>query len=251
MIKELRAERGRERMAADREAHKKAETGSSKPSYVKPQTAIGPSPAEARALEQRDKLLKFQAENAQRTTVRDEAADFDVSLTGSMWATPEERAMALKKQQKLLREMEWNALPEYEKRRQVVSIDISGKKVFKKTTMAKVERPPSPTEDEEYDGGSYGFGALAETDGNGQEQGGHGGAFSRNPLLGGGMIRPVYDPGEGQKLPGRKDKKNTTWRRVQDDRDNNESVILDGGVYGSGVTVGGGGGGGGDEPGCG
>ncbi|KAM7185433.1 hypothetical protein V8F20_011805 [Naviculisporaceae sp. PSN 640] len=246
MIKELRAERGRERMAADREAHKKAETGSSKPSYVKPQTALGPSPAEAKALEQRDKLLKFQAENAQRTTVRDEAADFDVTLTGSMWASPEERAMALKKQQKLLRDMEWNALPEYEKRRQVVSIDISGRKVFKKTTMAKVERPPSPPEEkEDY---SYGYGgASGETDGNRQTQGGQGGAFSRNPLLGGGMIRPVYDPGEG-KLPGRKDKKNSTWRRVQDDRDDNEAVILDGGVYGSAVTVGAGGG---DEPECG
>ncbi|KAM7216821.1 hypothetical protein V8F06_007798 [Rhypophila decipiens] len=240
MISELKAERGRERMAADREANKKAQSGSSKPSYVKPQVAIGPSPAEAKALEQRDKLLKFQAENAQRTTVRDEAADFDVTVSGSMWASPEERAIALKKQQKLLRDMEWNALPEYEKRKQVVSIDISGKKVLKKTTMAKVERPPSPTEEEDT---SYGY-ALAETDGNRQAQGG---AFSRNPLLGGGMIKPVYDAGEAQKLPGRKDRTNTSWRRVQDDLDDNQAVILDGGAYGQSVTVGGGG----DEPECG
>ena len=54
--------------------------------------------------------------------------------------------MALKKQQKLLREMEWNALPEYEKRRQVVSIDISGRKVFKKTTcsLTRWHRNPPP-----------------------------------------------------------------------------------------------------------
>ena len=244
MIKELKADRGREKMAADREANKKHDNV--KPSYVKPRQAIGPSPAEAMALEHRDRLLNFQSENAQRTTVRDEAADFDATVSGSMWSSPEERAMALKKQQKLLREMEWNALPEYEKRKQVVSIDISGRKVFKKTTMAKVERPPSPTDEVV----SY-RSILGETDGN-RSANVQGGAFSQNPLLGGGMIRPLYDPSagaeDGKKLAGRKDKKNTTWRRVQDDRDDNEAVILDGGVYGSGTTTSGGGG---DEPECG
>lgn len=37
------------------------------------------SEAETKALEHRDRLLGFQAQNAQRTTVRDEASDFDVS----------------------------------------------------------------------------------------------------------------------------------------------------------------------------
>lgn len=151
-----------------------------------------------------------------------------------MWASPEERALALKKQQKLLREMEWNALPEYEKRRQVVSIDITGRKVFKK--MAKIERPPSP----EDDGGGV---VLAETDGNK----GHGGAFSRNPLLG-GLIKPVYivdDKGKGVELEARRSDKATRWRKVQDDLDDNEAIILDGGTRGptrAGIS---------DEPECG
>ncbi|KAK3323331.1 hypothetical protein B0T19DRAFT_201581 [Cercophora scortea] len=253
MVRELRAERGREKQAADREAHRRADAvGPARP-FALPRT-LEPSPEEAAALAHRDRLLTFQAQNAQRTTVRDEAADFDATPTGgggSIWATPEERALALKKQQKLLREMEWNALPEYEKRRQVVSIDLVGKKVLKK--MAKVERPPSPKEDkdkeeEEYYDAGYGTAAvLGETSGNRGKA--SGGAFSRNPLLS-GLIKPAYEVKE-ELLPGRKDKNVAKWRRVQDNLDDNEAVILDGGVYG------GGGGGevdgkrGGDEPACG
>ncbi|KAK1759014.1 putative zinc finger motif, C2HC5-type-domain-containing protein [Echria macrotheca] len=221
MIKELKAERGREKQAADREAHKRADVGGTPRPFTKPR-GDDPSPAEARALEQRDRLLGFQAQNAQRTTIRDEAADFDVTDAGSMWATPEERALALKKQQNLMREMEWNALPEYEKRTQVVSIDLTGRKVFKK--MAKIERPPSPTEDADE------IPILRETSGNQ----GHGGAFSRNPLLG-SLIKPVFvvdEKGKGVELEGRKSDKNTRWRRVQDDLDDNAAIILDGGARG-------------------
>ncbi|OAA67107.1 c2hc5 finger protein [Niveomyces insectorum RCEF 264] len=263
------------------------------------------SPAEAQARAHRDRLLAFQAQNAQRTTVRDEAADFDVGAAlqaqaeggddnpgsasgGSIWATPTERAHALQQQQKLLREMAWNSRPEYEKRQQVLSIDLTGRKVFRKTVVA-AERPRTPDsekdEDEEDadDGAFGGSGAsvLAEADanrGSGGGGGGGGGAFSKNPLLG-RLIKPVYDPkarrskigtdrpevkkGQGQgkgkgkgkgspeeaesetveqPLPGRSDNPNaaTRWRRVQDDLDDNEAVILDGGLYGSAVV--------GDEP---
>jgi hypothetical protein len=205
MIKELRAERGREKMAADREAHKKADVGGTPRPYTRPR-GDGMTPAELKALEHRDRLLGFQAQNAQRTTIRDEVADFDVSVSGSMWASPEERALALKKQQKLLRDMEWNALPEYEKRRQVVSIDLSGRKILKK--MAKIERPPSP---EDIANPSNSTTALRQIDGNK----GHGGAFSENPLLN-GLIRPVYENNEEGKLEGRKDQ-DKRWRKVQDD----------------------------------
>ena len=60
----------------------------------------------------RDKLLGFQANNARRTQIHDEAADFDIPTSGTnMWASPAERAKQLKQQQKVLREMEWNARP--------------------------------------------------------------------------------------------------------------------------------------------
>lgn len=237
MIKELRQERGREKMAADREAHKKTGTGGgqSQRSYANPLKEVGLagpedlSVAEAMARQHRDKLLAFQAQNAKRTTVKDEAADFDPSLAGSMWATPEERAMALKRQQKLMREMEWSAKPEYEKRQQIISIDITGKKVFKQTV--NLERPPSP--DNHVDTEDVKSRAVVTIEDGGQ---GHGGAYSKNPLLG-GLIRPIYEPkGKQAELPGKR-ARGTRWRRVQDDLDDNEAVILDGGIRGERAEV--------------
>ncbi|KAJ8109786.1 hypothetical protein ONZ43_g6041 [Nemania bipapillata] len=217
----------------DRQAHKRAEVSKTPAPFSKPkETYNASSEAEAKALEHRDRLLGFQAQNARRTTVRDEAADFDVSgavagTGGNMWATPEERARELKRQQKILREMEWNARPEYEKRRQVVSIDLVGGKVVRR--MAPVERPASPEEEE--GGRAGGVAALEETSGNRGGGNGHGGAFSKNPLLG-GLIKPVFDAkGKGVAQEGRKAHA-TKWRRVQDDLDDNEGLILDGGVYG-------------------
>lgn len=246
MIRELKDERGREKQAANREAHKRADVASAPRPFTKPRTGFEEvDEAEAKAREHRDKLLNFQAQNARRTTVRDEAADFDVSgamggMGGSMWASPEERAKELKRQQKLLREMEWNARPDYEKREQVVSIDLVGGKVVKKM-MARERLVTPPEEDEDGRGG-----VLEDIDANARSAAG--GAFSKNPLLG-GMIKPVYDlKGKGVALEGRKDRA-TRWRRVQDDFDDNEAVILDGGVYGgkdvaaTGST--------GDGPGCG
>ncbi|KAI0592863.1 putative zinc finger motif, C2HC5-type-domain-containing protein [Biscogniauxia sp. FL1348] len=228
MIRELRAEKGREKMAIDREAHKKAEVSRTPAPFSRPREPT--SEAEAKALENRDRLLGFQAQNAQRTTVRDEAADFDVSgavagTGGNMWASPEERARELKRQQKILREMEWNARPDYEKRKQVVSIDLVGRKIVRK--MAAVERPPSSDEDDD-ELPVRTTPALVETSGN---RGSNSGTFSKNPLLG-GLIKPVFNAkGKGAPLEGRATGP-TRWRRVQDDLDDNEAVILDGGVYG-------------------
>ncbi|KAI5298895.1 Glucosaminyl phosphatidylinositol (GlcN-PI) nositol acylation protein, partial [Ascosphaera pollenicola] len=58
------------------------------------------------------------------------------------------------------------------------------------------------------------------------------GAFGHNPLLAsGGLVRPVWDPkGKGNATRHREQKQ--TWRRVQDDNDDNEQWILDGGLHG-------------------
>ena len=227
MIRELREERGREKMAMDASSHRRAEI-SQKPAPFTTPRDTNLSPAELKAKEHRDRLLGFQAQNARRTTVRDEAADFETPMTsgGNIWASPAERAKVLKKQQKVLAEQEWNARPEYEKRRQVVSIDLVKGKVMKK--MSAVERPQrvdSESESEED---------LEEemlSQGSGDKSGGK---FSRNPLLG-GLIKPVYDSGSANGKGKEKDQtmpRKKTWRRVQDDLDDNEAVILDGGVYG-------------------
>ena len=135
----------------------------------------------------------------------------------------------------MLREQEWNAKPEYEKRKVVVSVDLVGGKVVRR--MGRVEKPKE--EQEEGDGDD---GVEAGADGNGNAGEGEsisgGGAFSKNPLLG-GLIRPVWK-GKGKEATtetGGEDKENqprkNTWRRVQDDDDDdNEAWILDGGVYG-------------------
>lgn len=247
MVRQLKDDRGKERMAVNAAANRRAEI-SQKPAPFSQNKASAastdPSLSDAadKARMHRDKLLNFQAQNARRTTVRDEAADFDVSHAasgtgGSMWSTPEERAKELKRQQKLLREMEWNARPEYEKRQQVLSIDIVNGKVVRK--MAPAERPKTPEDDEDIEPVTPPA-AVSNV-------GRTGGAFSGNPLLG-SIMKPVFQAEEG--ALGRKDAEKagkTRWRRVQDSMADNENVILDGGIRGhvaetSGMS---------DEPACG
>ncbi|RDW80513.1 hypothetical protein BP5796_05211 [Coleophoma crateriformis] len=237
IIRELREERGREKMALDASSHRRAEISKKPAPFSGPKVEIGNlSPAEAKAKEHRDKLLSFQAQNAKRTTVHDEAADFETPMTsrGDLWASPAERARQLKMQQKVLAEQEWNARPEYEKRRQVVSIDLVKGKIVKR--MGAVERPVERVESEEEVEE-----VLPVSDASGNRGAG---TFSRNPLLG-GLIKPIWkgkDKGSEEEAPKKK-----AWRRVQDDMDDNEAVILDGGVYGSGMNNGAFG----DEPACG
>ena len=222
MIQTLREDRGREKMILDNAGHRRAEVAK-KPIPFAPKAAEAMmSPAEAKAKEHRDRLLGFQAQNAKRTTVKDEAADFETPTTArtNLWASPAERAKQLKQQQKVLAEQEWNARPEYEKRRQVVSIDITGRKAVKR--MAAVERPKIEYESEEEPE------PLPLSDSSGNRGGG---TFSKNPLLG-GLIKPVYDSGKGKEKEKEDVPKKKMWRRVQDDLDDNEAIILDGGALG-------------------
>lgn len=100
----------------------------------------------------------------------------------------------------------------------------------------QAERPKIEVEDE----------VVEETGQNGpngdrQELGGGGGAFSNNPLLTSGkLIRPVWkskDGEEGVKSEGKQRERRSVWRRVQDDNEDNEQWILDGGLRGYGVET--------------
>lgn len=238
MVSVLREERGKEKMAANNASQKRAEVSLaprpfSTPGATTPASSNPASDVEleneklAKAKQHRDKLLAFQAQNARRTQVHDEAADFETTTAGlSMWASPQERAMQLKKQQKALREQEWNARPEYEKRKVVASIDLSGKKLVRR--MAPTERPATPESEEEpaeETSGPTTYYHKSLSKGSG--------AFSTNPLLG-GLIRPTFklDESKGKE---KSSERKQAWRRVQDDNDDNEQWILDGGVYGSGA----------------
>lgn len=181
------------------------------------------------AKQHRDKLLAYQAENARRTHIIDEAADFETPTSGqNIWSSPVERAAQLKRQQKVLREQEWNGRPEYEKRKVVLSVDLVGGKAVKR--MGTVDRPKEEDQEEMVD--------TKVESGEGRGSTSSSGAFSKNPLMG-ELIRPVWkgkgrgDAAEGK---GEEEKENqprkSAWRRVQDDEDDNEAWILDGGVYG-------------------
>ena len=198
-----------------------------------------------------------------------------------MWSSPVERAAQLKRQQKVLREQEWNARPEYEKRKMVVSVDLVGGKVVKRMGEVKredVEGEDRDVEDEdENEDGAIPHSSATEANAKNSTRGT--GAFGRNPLMG-GLIRPVWrrrddaddhngngkgkgrereeggagaggwdlggdwgGDGQGDGNDDDDDNKenrhrnniktnNNTWRRVQDDNDDNEAWILDGGVYG-------------------
>lgn len=227
MVKALREERGKEKMASNNASQKRAEVSMAPRPFSTPKerTPVSSNPASdseneklAKAKQHRDKLLAFQAQNARRTQVHDEAADFETPTAGlSMWASPQERAMQLKRQQKALREQEWNMRPDYDKRKMVASIDLVGGKIVKR--MAAVERPPTPESDDD----------LAQPIAVGNHTASGEGAFSRNPLMG-GLIRPTFKAdGKGKE---KEREKKQRWRRVQDDNDDNEQWILDGGVYG-------------------
>lgn len=246
IVKELKADRAQEKQAIDRAAHRRVET--TKNPYVSRAAAVpaGPTPAELsrgnedglsaaeKAQAHRDRLLGFQAQNASRTRVYDEAADFSTPDVGvSQWAGPMERARLLKQQQKVLREQEWNARPEYEKKREMVSLDVVGGKLVKTFKRVDIKYQDTVGDKENID-------EAEGIDTAGYEQADartSGGAYSRNPLIG-GLIRPVFTPPEGK---GKEDDegqtRKKTWRRVQDDYDDNEEVILDGGVYGSGSLL--------------
>lgn len=261
VLRVLKDERGAARMQANNAAHRRADvalgkarayTGrdflaqmssaaSSTGTSPLSSNAATPAPSDdesgggaaaAKAKAHRDKLLNFQANNARRTTVHDEAADFDVPAAGTnMWASPVERAQQLKRQQRVLREMEWNARPEYERRRVVASIDVVGGKVVRR--MAEVERPNFDVEAEE-EGSHGGVAVPPETPAAGGKEnagGDGGGAFSRNPLAA-GLIRPVAKQSKGKDKDTARRETRSTWRRVQMDADDNEQWILDGGMAG-------------------
>ncbi|KAK5090012.1 hypothetical protein LTR05_000181 [Lithohypha guttulata] len=235
MIRALKDERGVEKMATHNASISASRSGGGTPMFSSPDVSGDESSsAAARARAHRDRLLAFQRENAQRTKVHDEASDYDMTLThgATQWMTPMQRAAALKKQQQYLREMEEANRPEWEKKRTVMSMSVKNGKLVK--TFEKVQAPSAMKPQEEE-------AVLDEgQDRNDERQHlGGSGAFSKNPLLASGsLIRPLWKPKEGEDVNGKapRERKNV-WRRVQDDNEDNESWILDGGLRGYGVVT--------------
>jgi hypothetical protein len=253
MIRELKRERGEEKMAEHNlsvSIAKGAKGGASPRSFsgvVTPESGASGDEAAVRARAHRDKLLGFQANNAQRTKIHDEAADYDLGSGGGgrglQWMSPVQRAAALKKQQAYAREVEEMGRPDWEREKTVVSLNIKGGKLMKTYKKERVRQPEAAADmvdDAEV---------VEEIDAVG---GAVKGNFGDNPLLkGGGLIRPIWVPqgdsgdstGTGQQDAKGKGKESererkSVWRRVQDDNEDNEQWILDGGIKGHSVEDG-------------
>ena len=220
MIRELRAERGQEKMRAHNESVQRDGSG------PRPTGSSSPTMLDA-AKAHRDKLLQFQAQNARRTKVVDEAADFETpNVASTLWMSPAQRALALKKQQRIQRELEQKARPEWETKKTVMSLDIKGGKVRRVYQSAAVEPTAESTSEPD---------AMDTVEPEASAEHGRGHAFSRNPLIAaGGLMRPVWHAPTGKTpIEGtRRTERQQTWRRVQDDNDDNEQWILDGGLHG-------------------
>jgi hypothetical protein len=229
MIRALKDERGQERMVAHNASA--TQSGSGTPIFgfrggntpdSSGDEALG---AAARARAHRDKLLAFQRENAQRTKVHDEAADYDMTLTpgASQWMSPVQRAAALKKQQKYMREMEELNKPEWEKKT-VMSVSIVNGKLVKtyETVKAPMTKDVEPEDIDE-----------TETPGPSSSDDLRKATLDNNPLrVAGNLLRPIWKAPEGEKGKGRETTtRQNKWRRVQDDQED-EQWILDGGVHG-------------------
>lgn len=238
MIQELKEERAGEKIVAHNVSQSRSGRGTPNFGGSTPDSASGDeaSAAAARARAHRDKLLSFQRDNAQRTRVYDEAADFDATLTPgtTQWMSPLQRAAALKKQQKYIRELEEANRPEWEKKRTVMSMSIKNGKLVR--TYGHEKAPPLVDEaaDQSED-------EVVEDTHLNLNMDGKPGAFSNNPLLASGkLIRPVWKGAEGaaaDKGKGRAQERKSVWRRVQDDNDDNEQWILDGGLHGYGTET--------------
>lgn len=239
MIRQLRSERGSEKMRAHNQGHQRATAG----------TALGGSDGAIAsqlnaAKAHRDRLLTYQAENAQRSRVVDEAADFETpSARSTKWLTPAQRALALKKQARVLRELDARARPEaaFERRAMVLSLDVKRGGVVRMVDRGPEEeaqrRAQAQAEEAEEAEEEARVQAEAEADEREAAATGATGPFSNNPLLaGGGLVRPVWEPTEDREGRGegggatarRRRPQKQTWRRVQDDEDDARWVLGDG-----------------------
>lgn len=109
---------------------------------------MGRSSAQAQA--NLDRLLSYQADDAVRTKIIDQAGEADLPSSGvNRWASPEEQAEQLRRQQQQLRRLEHERKARSGQGRKVLSIDVRGNKIF---TSVEDEQYASEDEDAELIG---------------------------------------------------------------------------------------------------
>lgn len=106
------------------------------------------------AKERLETLLHFQETGAERSTIIDNAADFEMpsKSSGSMWLSPAERALQLKKQQKQLRSMKDTEQARTGRSKKVVEMVIKyGKVKMVEKTVQALDKNPEYIEELEKD----------------------------------------------------------------------------------------------------
>lgn len=165
----------------------------------------------------KEKLLEFQRTSAQRSTVIDQATDFELpSDQSNIWLSPQERALLLKKQQSNLKRLERQGQPS---KRKVMTIDVQTKQV----KLQDVESSSSSDEDEPVINKMD----LSRKQPKEGEDGSSAGTYSFNPLLK-GIERPKFVGKQTKKTKGQLRRK----ERVQYDMDD----IMNDYIYSSSIA---------------
>lgn len=150
----------------------------------------------------KEKLLEFQRTSAKRSTVIDQASDFELPTDqANPWQTPQERALLLKKQQSNLRRIQRTG---ESSRHKVMTIDVQTKQV----RVKDVDSPSSESDDEEPEVKKMDLSKKTRDDQTSA------GTYSHNPLLK-GITAPKFVGQKNKKSKGQLRRK----ERVQYDPD--------------------------------
>ncbi|KAI8883518.1 zf-C2HC5-domain-containing protein [Backusella circina FSU 941] len=155
-----------------------------------------------KAEEHKEKLLEFQRTSAQRSTVIDQATDFELPTDqANPWLSPQERALLIKKQQSNLRRIERAG---QSSRRKVMTIDISSKQV----KMQDVNESSSSSDEEAEPVKKMTLGSKQPIEESSA------GTYAHNPLLK-GLNGPTFVGKKSKESKGKLRRK----ERVQYDKD--------------------------------
>lgn len=123
-----------------------------------------------KAEEHKEKLLEFQRTSAQRSTVIDQATDFELPTDqANFWLSPQERALLIKKQQSNLRRVERKGQSSKHK---VMTIDVQTKQVRmqdvdsesssedEQPVVTKMDLSKQPKQDDASSAGTYAVNPL-------------------------------------------------------------------------------------------
>lgn len=152
-IMEEEAKKAREKKERDEEEQRELEEQLQEFEHYNRKKDINPDLLQAQ--ERLETLLNFQATGAERTRIIDNASDFEMPgvSSASMWLSPVERALQLKKQQKQLRKIELQEKARVGRTKKVVEMVIKdGKVKMVEKLVAAEESPQEEAEIEELQG---------------------------------------------------------------------------------------------------